>query len=76
MQLYVIEDKFGAEWYRANSADEARRLFMVEHALHEKDMTDTEVSEVKDPSHVYVTVEVTADTLMDGPAGLVASTDV
>ena len=73
MRIYEISDSYGSEWYRAESAQQAREMFMSEHGLSEDEMASA-VLEVEDPSRLYVTIEVTADTLMEGPAERIATT--
>lgn len=75
MPIFEVTDEHATEWWRAADASEARRLHMAEHGLNDSDVIGTTVTELADPSRVYLTIEVTADTLLDGPPEMIATTD-
>jgi hypothetical protein len=47
------------DWFAAADADEARRLYIHEYGLTERDMDGVEISEVTDPASVSVTFDET-----------------
>jgi hypothetical protein len=62
MKLFLIESS-ERDWFAANDAAEARRLYMHEYGLTERDMDGVEIAEVTDPASVSVTFcETDAET--------------
>lgn len=63
LKLFVIDSQAETDWIAAHDADEARRCYMREYELDERDMEYVEISLVDDPETVTVYLdEVDAET--------------